>query len=77
MIKEDKYDKYLFPGAVGRISYGLKNEFELDMVNEPSVFQLSKVRLYTKLHNYTTLFKRSGLLALTLPHSVQIQQAAT
>ena len=28
--------------TVGRISYGLKNEFEWAMVNEPSVFELLK-----------------------------------
>ena len=30
----------MFSGAIGRISKGLKNEFELAMVNEPSVFEL-------------------------------------
>ena len=32
--------KYLFSWATGRVSQGLKNEFELAMVNEPSVFEL-------------------------------------
>ena len=30
----------MFSSASGRISQGLKNEFELAMVNEPSVFEL-------------------------------------
>ena len=29
-----------FSGAIGRILQGLKNEFELAIVNEPSVFEL-------------------------------------
>ena len=28
--------------AIGRTSQGLKNEFELAMINEPSVFELLK-----------------------------------
>ena len=41
-----------FDTAVGRISQGLKNVFELAMVNEPSVFELSRfgcICLYTPL----------------------------
>ena len=30
----------MFCEAIERISYGLKNEFELAVVNEPSVFEL-------------------------------------
>ena len=30
----------MFSWSIGRISYGLKTEFELAMVNEPSVFEL-------------------------------------
>ena len=36
--KIKKILKYLFSSAIGRISLGLKNEFELAMVNEPSRF---------------------------------------
>ena len=31
--------KYLFSSAVGRISKGIKNEFELATVNEPTMFE--------------------------------------
>ena len=34
------FPKYLFSCAIGRIMCGLKNEFELAMVNEPSVVEL-------------------------------------
>ena len=34
------FPKYLFSWAFGRISEGLQNEFELAMVNEPSLFKL-------------------------------------
>ena len=33
---------FIFYCAIGRISQGLKNEFELAMVNEPSVFESLK-----------------------------------
>ena len=49
MIKLENFLKYFFSGAIGRISQGLKNEFELAMVNEPSVFELLRFdcTLYT------------------------------
>ena len=34
------FPKYLFSCAIRSISWGLKNEFELVMVNEPSVIEL-------------------------------------
>ena len=34
--------QYLFSCAVERFSYGLKNEFESSMVNEPSGFESSR-----------------------------------
>ena len=34
--------KYLFSGAIGRISDGFKNKFESAIVNEPSVFELCR-----------------------------------
>ena len=34
--------KYLFAGAIGRISDGFKNKFESAIVNEPSVFELCR-----------------------------------
>ena len=40
MIKREKFPKHLFSGAIVGLSYGLKNEFELTMVNEPSLFEL-------------------------------------
>ena len=40
MIQEQNLLKYFFSSASGRISKGIKNEFELAMVNEPSVFEL-------------------------------------
>ena len=42
--KKTKIPNYLFSCAIGRILYGLKNEFESSRVNEPSGFE--SLRLY-------------------------------
>ena len=55
-IKKKHFPKYLFSGAIGRISYGLQNEFELAMINEPSVFESS--RFYCSWIRYNVLMHR-------------------
>ena len=42
MIKYEHFPTYLFSFAIDRSSYGLKNEFELAMANEPFVFESLK-----------------------------------
>ena len=48
----ENFLNYLFSWAIGRILQGLKNEFELAMVKEPSVFEL--LRVYCMMKTITS-----------------------
>ena len=39
--------------TIGRISLGLKNEFEIEMVNEPSVFELLRFDCSWKIYSFS------------------------